>query len=343
MTIYIKNPNIATVAMGAHRSSLREASMVAAGALEIHIIDSTGTIRVIKRDESNDDWLAASTSLGLLGPIARLKFKIYPDFKVYAQQKILDEDAVLNGDIYGLIAPYATANFWWWPYLRKFHHRYYDVVDANSTDQEGFQSTFSISETEANTALGLLNSGKLLAPSNMLAETIFFGLWSSPNFHDKKTDAAITTWPVYGWNYDVLIGGLYPGMKAEWDYGLHGYTLELACPVTQANALLKRVRKAFDDEAAKGIIMTSTYRSGINIKFGRPYQDLLGQVGTQTTAGVDWSKGAIMFDFPTFHPTILDGKRFNEDFCKFFFTSPILFISFLLFFYPPSFLTRCFV
>lgn len=31
---------------------------------------------------------------------------------------------MLDGDIYGLIAPYATANLWWWPYMRKFHHRY---------------------------------------------------------------------------------------------------------------------------------------------------------------------------------------------------------------------------
>jgi L-gulonolactone oxidase len=75
------------LAMGAHRSSLREPSMVVAGALEIHIIDGTGTIQTVVRDESDDDWLAASTSLGLLGPIARVKFRIYPDFKVYAQQK----------------------------------------------------------------------------------------------------------------------------------------------------------------------------------------------------------------------------------------------------------------
>ena len=75
------------VAMGAHRSSLREASMVAAGVLSMDIIDGTGTIRTIKRSESSDEWLAASTSLGLLGPIARLKFKIYPDFKLYADQK----------------------------------------------------------------------------------------------------------------------------------------------------------------------------------------------------------------------------------------------------------------
>jgi len=75
------------VAMGAHRSSIREPSMVAAGVLEIEIIDGSGTIRKIIRDELSDDWLAASTSLGLLGPIARLKFKIYPDSKVYAQQK----------------------------------------------------------------------------------------------------------------------------------------------------------------------------------------------------------------------------------------------------------------
>ena len=75
-----------SVAMGAHRSSIREDSMVAAGTLEIHIIDGNGTLRTIARDDSSDEWLAASTSLGLLGPIARMKFKIYPDFKVYAKQ-----------------------------------------------------------------------------------------------------------------------------------------------------------------------------------------------------------------------------------------------------------------
>lgn len=74
-----------SIAMGAHRSSLREESMVAAGALELHIIDGNGELRVIKRSES-DEWLAASTSLGLLGVIAKVKFKIYPDFKVYAKQ-----------------------------------------------------------------------------------------------------------------------------------------------------------------------------------------------------------------------------------------------------------------
>ncbi|KAF2731667.1 hypothetical protein EJ04DRAFT_514431 [Polyplosphaeria fusca] len=302
-----------SIAMGAHRSSLKEESMVAAGALELHIIDGSGNIRVVKRDES-DEWLAASTSLGLLGVIARIKFKIYPDFKVYAKQDILSEKEVLDGDIYGLIAPYATANFWWWPYLRKFHHRYYDPVPSNISEQEGFQSTFSVTETEADIALGLLNSGKYLATSNMAAETLFFSLWSPPNFHEKKTDKAILTWPVYGWNYDVLIGGLYPGYSAEWDFGLRGLTLELAFPITQANAVLKRIRKAFDDELKKGIVMTSTYRSGINIKFGKAYFDLLGQVTYGTSDGADWSKGAMMFDFPSFKPSVGDGLRFNEPF-----------------------------
>ncbi|ORY16521.1 FAD/FMN-containing dehydrogenase [Clohesyomyces aquaticus] len=303
-----------SIAMGAHRSSLKEDSMVAAGALELHIIDGGGNLRVVKRDEVNDEWLAASTSLGLLGVIARIKFKIYPDFKVYAKQDILTEDKVLNGDIYGLISPYATANFWWWPYLRKFHHRYYDPVPSNISYQEGFQSTFSVTKTEADIAKGLLNSGKYLATSNMAAETLFFTLWSPPNFREKSTEKAILTWPVYGWNYDVLIGGLYPDYGTEWDYGLRGITLELAFPVTQANAVLKRVRKAFDDELKKGIVMTSTYRSGINIKFGKAYFDLLGQVTYNTADGADWSKGAIMFDFPSFKPTVGDGLRFNEPF-----------------------------
>lgn len=122
---------------------------------------------------------------------------------------------------------------------------------------------------------------------------------------------------MYGYNYDVLIGGLYPGQLPEWDYKLSAYTLELAVPVTLANKLLKRVRELFDAEAKKGLIMTSTYRSGINIKFGRPYEDLLGQVWTNSTKdGGDWTKGAIMFDFPSYRPTWGDRLRFNEPFCK---------------------------
>lgn len=74
-----------SVAMGAHRSSIREDSMVAAGALEMDIIDGQGAIRTVVRDGS-EEWLAASTSLGLLGIIARIKLQIYPDTKVYAKQ-----------------------------------------------------------------------------------------------------------------------------------------------------------------------------------------------------------------------------------------------------------------
>jgi len=72
--------------MGAHRSSIREDSMVAAGALALEIIDGTGNIRHVERDESSDEWLAASTSLGLLGIIAGIKMKIYPDTYVYSKQ-----------------------------------------------------------------------------------------------------------------------------------------------------------------------------------------------------------------------------------------------------------------
>ncbi|KAI1766112.1 FAD-binding domain-containing protein [Hypoxylon sp. FL1150] len=302
------------VAMGGHRSSIREDSMVAAGVQSLDIVNGNGEVVTIERDNSNDDWLAASTSLGLLGVIVRMKFKIYPDFKVFAKQEILDEDDVLNGDIYGMIAPYATANFWWWPYMRKFHRRYYDEVPLTLSSQEGFQNTFSISDAEAAIAKSTLESGKYLATSNMFFETTAFSIWSAPNFREKTTQEAILEWPVYGWNYDVLIGGLYPDEKPEWEEDLHGETLELAFPVTQANDMLKRVRQAFDDEAKKGIIMTSTYRSGINIKFGKPYYDFLGQVTYNTSDGTDWSKGAIMFDFPSFKPTIGDGERFNEPF-----------------------------
>lgn len=75
------------VAMGGHRSAIREDSMVAAGVLSLDIVNGNGELVTVERDNSNDDWLAASTSLGLLGIIVRMKFKIYPDFKVFAIQK----------------------------------------------------------------------------------------------------------------------------------------------------------------------------------------------------------------------------------------------------------------
>lgn len=187
-------------------------------------------------------------------------------------------------------------------------------------NQLGLQSTFSITQLEATTALSLLNSGKYLETSNEIAEDIFFDIWESPNFHTSDTDETLTEWPVTGYNYDVLIGGLWPGQQTEWDDDLHGYTMELAFPVTQANAMLKRTRELFDAQYTEHLInMTATYRSGINIKFGRPNYDFLGQVTYNTSDGADWSQGAIMLDFPTFRPNIGDHLRFNEPFCK---TSP---------------------
>lgn len=75
-----------SVAMGAHRSALRENAVVVGGVLSLDIIDGTGTVRTVVKDESDDDWLAASTSLGLLGIIARLTMVIYPETVLYANQ-----------------------------------------------------------------------------------------------------------------------------------------------------------------------------------------------------------------------------------------------------------------
>ena len=182
--------------------------------------------------------------------------------------------------------------------------------------QQAFQSTFSVTDVEGNTARTLLDSGKVLPSSNWIAEGIFFDIWSKPNFHEKTTNEAITDWPVVGYNYDVLIGGLWDGEKPEWEYDLHGYTLELAFPVTRANEMLKRVRQLWDDQIKKAIWMTATYRSGINIKFGKANYDFLSQVTYNTSDGQDWTRGTIMFDFPSFRPTYGDHKRYNEDFCK---------------------------
>jgi hypothetical protein len=313
------------VAMGAHRSSLREHAHVVGGVLSMDIVDGKGDIRTVQRDESDEKWLAASTSLGLLGVIVRMRFRIYPDYKVYAMQKTLEEDAVLNGDIESLIAPYATANLWWWPHMRKFHQRYYDQVSTDNSSQEAFQNTFSVTDLEATAARTLLDSGKILPTSNLIAESLFFAIWENPNFRNKATNAAVDKWPVYGWNYDVLIGGLYSGQKPEWEAGLHGYTMEIAFPMTMANAMLKRVRELWDEEGRQGRWMASTYRSGINIKFGRSHFDILGQTTKDSRGKVDWSRGAIMFDFPTFWPTWGDHERFNEPFCGFSPYRPVFF------------------
>lgn len=70
------------------------------------------SLYISRETKKNDTWLAATTSLGLLGVIARVKMEVVADFKVYADQTILDESTVLDGDIYAQISPYVTANYW---------------------------------------------------------------------------------------------------------------------------------------------------------------------------------------------------------------------------------------
>lgn len=82
-------------------------------------------------------------------------------------------------------------------------------------------------------------------------------------FPDKKTNLQLFSWPVHGYAYDVLIGGLYPDTQTEWYYGLHGLTYEVAVPVTQANKLFKRIRELFDQAAAEGQAVTTTYRRSV--------------------------------------------------------------------------------
>ncbi|KAF7288941.1 D-arabinono-1,4-lactone oxidase [Mycena indigotica] len=299
------------IAMGAHRSSLREESQVSAAALSMDIINGNGDIVHVEKSNS-DDWLAATTSLGLLGIIARVKISILADYKVWANQTTFDEDQILNGDLHKLVSPYVTANLWWWPSVKKFHLRTYGVVPV-STFGNAFQSTFSVTSLEGDLALSLLNGGQNSSSANFFSAGIFYGLWSLPNFHETVLDLPLLIWPVIGRAYDVLIGGLYPNQRPEWEYDLHGKTLELAVPVDQGPALLRRVRQLLDQSAADGKAVTSTYRSGINIKFGRPFDSFLGQtterIGNRTA---DWSKGAMMFDFPSFVPTTGDRHRFNE-------------------------------
>ncbi|CCA74713.1 related to ALO1-D-arabinono-1,4-lactone oxidase [Serendipita indica DSM 11827] len=297
------------IAMGAHRSSLREDSMVAAAAEALDIVNGKGELVHLTKDMTSDTWLAATTSLGLLGAIVKIKFKVRPDFKVYADQKILDEQDVMNGDIYGMISKYATANLWWWPGLKKFHYRYYDEISINDPGRS-LQNTFSVSSFEASTATLLLEGGTSQAWLNSLAEKTFFAVWSLPNFRDNTTQLPILTWPTTGFAYPVLIGGLYPDQKPEWEMNLHGYTLELAFPVTIANKVLQRIRQLFDESEAQGFPMTSTYRSGINLKFGKAFPDLLSQV--TLTDEADWSKGVMMYDHPSYRPK--NGIRYNEPF-----------------------------
>jgi L-gulonolactone oxidase len=76
-----------SIAMGAHRTSIREDAVVVGGVLAMDIIDGAGEIRRVVRDEDDDDWLAASTSLGLLGIIARVQMKIFPETKIYSMQE----------------------------------------------------------------------------------------------------------------------------------------------------------------------------------------------------------------------------------------------------------------
>jgi membrane protein YdbS with pleckstrin-like domain len=81
-------------------------------AVVLFLLNCIGELIHIEKTANNDTWLAATTSLGLLGVIARIKISVLADYKVWANQTTLDEADVLNGDLFELISPYVTANFW---------------------------------------------------------------------------------------------------------------------------------------------------------------------------------------------------------------------------------------
>ncbi|KAJ3195491.1 hypothetical protein HDU67_004350, partial [Dinochytrium kinnereticum] len=213
---------VGAIATSSHRSSLSHPSAVAEGALEMSIVDGNGDIRVLT-PSSGDEWRAAKASLGLMGIIASVKFRIRPEFKLRADQVYLPENDVLNGDIEKMINAYDAGNFWWWPHTKQFVYRTYTEVPI-TTPGDAFQSTFSVTGAEAFGAKALLEPGKLIGPINCIAEDIFAGLFKKPNFRSKKDDSEYEEYPVFGYSYDVLIGGLYKGQKTEWDEGLSGYT-----------------------------------------------------------------------------------------------------------------------
>jgi hypothetical protein len=125
-----------TISESSPWSLLSEASSGAALAMDIILANATIT-RVEK--EQTDDWYTASCSLGLLGIIGRIQLAVVGEFKISADQGMcvfsgewtlliiqalkcsirLYEDTVFNGDIIGMIEPYPTANFWWWPGIKK--------------------------------------------------------------------------------------------------------------------------------------------------------------------------------------------------------------------------------
>ncbi|KAK0460120.1 uncharacterized protein EV420DRAFT_1620015 [Desarmillaria tabescens] len=254
------------VAMGAHRSSLREDSQVSSAA---------GDLVHLERDQTNDTWLAATTSLGLLGVIARVEIAVVSDYKVYANQTILDEDDVLNGDIYAQISPYVTANYW-----GCFHLRTYGSFH--------FQSTFSLTDIEASSRLSYSMPVKNLSLPNFFSESVLY----------RHLDSSELPWWV------VIVARIVTAadLLLEKTYDVPLFSWPVYGNSLRSNQLLKRVRELFDQSAADGKAVTSTYRS------------FLGQT-TERVGEVpgDWSKGAIMFDFPTFRPTLGDHHRYNEE------------------------------
>jgi hypothetical protein len=76
------------------------------------LLTFAGELVHLEKSANNDTWLAATTSLGLLGIIARVKISVLADYKVWANQTTLDEEDVLNGDMFAQMSPYVTANYW---------------------------------------------------------------------------------------------------------------------------------------------------------------------------------------------------------------------------------------
>jgi len=154
--------------------------------------------------------------------------------------------------------------------------------------ERGFSSIKHWLSTSSMAKARLLGCWKFIAgwTENSSLQVILIILYISKKNQLNDMWLAATTWPpclldlrikmedIPTLRSDVLIRGLYPSTKAklEWDYSLHGPTLELAVPVMQANWLLRCIRELLNEAAAQGKQVTSMYQRWVLTLVPQTYQ-----------------------------------------------------------------------
>lgn len=223
------------IATGAHHTSLRFPSGPHDAVKRLELIDGQGELVTLEGVEAK----GAAAHLGVLGAVVSVTFEVVPQFKVRATV-VTGSDEGLEDTIVQMARDLDYASFSWFVSQGSYTVRRNEIVDA-STPGEAWSTNWHSTEQEQRTQLELANG----INRSETGETEICAIATLRSNDDSLSHAdadGSKSGEAVGWSH-VMFSSVCHGTECPWNIGLRIYNPEVALPVDQLPAWMRRVRE----------------------------------------------------------------------------------------------------